>query len=156
MDGIQRNAIELLELINNLLDLSKMESGQMSIAIESVDLRRLLPEAAQNVALLLNGKKVELNWRIEDNLKRIQSDPLKIRQIFMNLLTNAIKFTDEGSITISAANADGGILCRLRIPVLGSKTKTSRHFRCFQANRRFDDTKSRRERFGPDHCQKYT
>lgn len=121
VDGIQRNAIELLELINNLLDLSKMESGQMPIAIESVDLKRLLPEAAQKIALLLNGKKIELKWRIEDDLKRIQSDPLKIRQVFMNLLTNAIKFTEEGSIIISAANANGGILLSIEDTGIGIK-----------------------------------
>ncbi|NKE73244.1 ATP-binding protein [Candidatus Manganitrophus noduliformans] len=119
VDGIQRNAFELLELINNLLDLSKMESGQMPIAIAPVDLRRLLPEAAQKVAPLLSGKKVAVKWRIADNLKNIQSDPLKIRQIFMNLLSNAIKFTEEGSIAISAVDSDGGILLSIEDTGIG-------------------------------------
>lgn len=142
VDGIHRNAFELLELINNLLDLSKMESGQMPIVIESVDLGRLLPEAAQKVAPLLSGKNVALAWRIEDNLKRIQSDPLKIRQIFMNLLTNAIKYTEEGSITISAVNADRGILLSIEDTGIGIKEEDLHAI--FDAFRQIDGSTTRK------------
>lgn len=123
VDGIQRNAAELLHLINNLLDLSKLESGQAKAAIESVDLKRLLPPLFENVKPLLNGKKIEIRWRIEDGLIPIQSDPLKVRQIFMNLLTNAIKFTEKGSITVSALNVDGGVLLSVRDTGIGIKEK---------------------------------
>lgn len=142
VDGIQRNAFELLELINNLLDLSKMESGQVSIFIEPVDLGRLLPEAAQKVAPLLNGKNVELKWRVQDDLKRIQSDPLKIRQVFMNLLCNAIKFTEEGSITISAANAERGI--HLSIEDTGIGIKEEDLPAIFEAFRQIDGSTTRK------------
>ncbi len=142
VDGIHRNAFELLELINNLLDLSKMESGQMPIVIESVDLGRLLPEAAQKVAPLLSGKNVALAWSIEDNLKRIQSDPLKIRQIFMNILTNAIKYTEEGSITISAANTDGGILLSIEDTGIGIKEEDLHAI--FDAFRQIDGSTTRK------------
>ncbi|TAK08643.1 MAG: PAS domain S-box protein, partial [Candidatus Manganitrophaceae bacterium] len=121
VDGIQRNAFELLELINNLLDLSKIESGRMPLVIESIDLGSLLPRAAEKVDPLLNGKKVAIQWRIEENLRHIQSDPLRVRQIFMNLLTNAIKFTEEGLITISAANVERGVLLSIEDTGIGIK-----------------------------------
>ncbi|TAK03201.1 MAG: hypothetical protein EPO39_12390, partial [Candidatus Manganitrophaceae bacterium] len=109
VEGIQRNASELLNLINNLLDLSKMESGKIPLVIERVDLRRLLPEVFDNVMGLINGKNVEIRWKIDDDLRPVQSDPLKIRQIVLNLLSNAIKFTEEGSIMVAASNVARGI-----------------------------------------------
>lgn len=142
IDGIQRNAFELLELINNLLDLSKMESGQMSTLIESVDLKRLLPEAAQKVAPLLNGKKVELKWKMEEGLRSIQSDRLKIRQIFINLLSNAIKFTEEGFITISAANTDKGVLFSIKDTGIGIKEEDIPVI--FEAFRQIDGSMTRK------------
>lgn len=109
LEGVHRNASELLSLINNLLDLSKIESGKMEIATESVDLRKLLPEWLEGVKVLLNRKELAIRWEIAEELRVIQSDPSKIRQVFLNLLTNAIKFTEKGSIAISARNAAGGI-----------------------------------------------
>lgn len=121
VEGIQRNAAELLNLINNLLDLSKIESGKMSVAVSSVDLKRLLPEVFQSVKPLLIGKEFNVAWKIENNLKNIQSDPSKIRQVFLNLLGNAIKFTDQGSITLSASNAEEGVLLSIEDTGIGIK-----------------------------------
>ncbi|MBI3804678.1 MAG: response regulator [Nitrospirae bacterium] len=109
VDRIQKNAAELLGLINNLLDLSKLESNRIPILLEPVDLKSLLPEVFKNVAPLMDGKQVEVLWRIQNDLAPLQTDSLKVRQIFMNLLTNAIKFTDQGSITLSIFNEAGGI-----------------------------------------------
>lgn len=108
-DGIKRNAAELRELIDNLLDLSKIEAGKMPASLEPVDLKRLLTATFENVKPMINGKKIEVVWKIQEDLKIIQSDPLKIRQIFLNLISNAIKFTEQGTMTISARNAEEGI-----------------------------------------------
>jgi PAS domain S-box-containing protein len=121
VDGIQKNAFGLLELINNLLDLSKIESGSLRVAIEPVDLRRLLPAAFDTVKPLMNGKRIEVEWKIQNNLKTLQSDPLKVRQIFLNLLVNAIKFTERGSITITAVEAEGGVLLSVQDTGVGIK-----------------------------------
>lgn len=109
VEGIQRNATDLLNLINNLLDLSKMESGKIPLMIESVDLKHLLPQVLENLRGMMNGKSIEIRWEIQDDLTPIESDPLKIRQIVLNLLSNAIKFTEVGSITVTAANAERGV-----------------------------------------------
>lgn len=109
VEGIQRNASELLNLINNLLDLSKMESGKVPLVIEPVDLNRLLPDVFENLKGLMNGKQIDVRWNIEKGLVPVQTDPMKVRQVVLNLLSNAIKFTEVGSIAISASNVKRGV-----------------------------------------------
>lgn len=105
LSSLHRNAKDLLNLINNLLDLSKIEFGKMPVVIEPVDFKTLLPEIFQGVQPLMRGKEIDIQWRIAENLPVIQCDPLKVRQIFLNLITNAIKFTEKGIITVSAKGA---------------------------------------------------
>lgn len=121
VEGIQRNASELLNLINNLLDFSKMESGKVPLTVERVDLKRLLPDVVENLRGVMNGKPVEIRWNIQEGLTPIQSDPLKVRQVISNLMSNAIKFTEVGSITLSASNVDGGIQFSIEDTGVGMK-----------------------------------
>ena len=121
IEGIQRNAAGLLELINNLLDLSKVESGRLPVAVEPVDLKGLLLSAFEAVIPLVNEKKLEVAWNIQDDLKTIQTDSLKIRQIFLNLLTNAIKFTERGLISLTAVNSEKGVLLSVQDTGVGIK-----------------------------------
>ncbi len=104
LSSVRRNAASLLSLINNLLDLSKIEAGKIEINLEKFDLEELLREVFENVKPLLHEKEIEVHWRLAEPLSPLRSDPLRIRQIFLNLLSNAIKFTDRGSIMISAKN----------------------------------------------------
>ncbi|NKE70460.1 GAF domain-containing protein [Nitrospiraceae bacterium HYJII51-Mn-bac16s-1-B09] len=104
LSSIRRNAASLLSLINNLLDLSKIEAGKIEVNLEEFDLEELLQEVFENVKPLLHEKAVEVHWRLAGPLAPLWSDPQRVRQIFLNLFSNAIKFTDRGSITISAAN----------------------------------------------------
>jgi|SRR5579863_4662374 len=109
--AIYRNGKELLNLVSNILDLSKIESGQMTVHLEEVDLKTLLPMVLEDNRTLLNGKvNVEIQWHIESDLKAIRGDLSKLKQIFLNLLSNAIKFTEKGLISVSAMNLDHGIL----------------------------------------------
>jgi two-component system, sensor histidine kinase len=121
MEGVHRNAAELLNLINNLLDLSQMESGQQKSFTESVNLKRLLSEAFEGVQVLMSGKEISIEWKIQEDLHPIVSDPLKVRQIFINLLSNAIKFTEKGSITLSAFNVEGGVQFSVKDTGIGIK-----------------------------------
>jgi two-component system, sensor histidine kinase len=121
VEGVHRNAAELLNLINNLLDLSKVEFGTMQIVTETVDLKRLLPEAIEGIQVLMAGKGISLEWKVQEELHPIQSDPMKVRQIFINLFSNAIKFTESGSITVSAFNVEGGIQFSVRDTGIGMR-----------------------------------
>lgn len=105
LKSLHRNAKALLSLIDDLLDLSRIESGKMPILLEKTDLKSLLPEAFEEVKPLVEGKPIEVVWKIGKQIQPLQSDPRKIRQIFLNLLSNAIKFTEVGSITISITPA---------------------------------------------------
>ncbi|MEW5870668.1 MAG: ATP-binding protein [Chloroflexota bacterium] len=92
----------LLSLINDVLDISKIEAGLMNLFVEDVDLNRALSAAVSITKGLLKDKPVELITEIEEDLPHIRGDKRRVRQIFLNLASNAVKFTPEGSITITA------------------------------------------------------
>ncbi|MBP8974945.1 MAG: hypothetical protein KBH93_13845, partial [Anaerolineae bacterium] len=92
----------LLNLVNDILDLAKIEAGQMDLALERVRLHDLVEEVAATSHMLLKGKPVELIVDVPEDLPDVQADLLRLRQIVSNLLANAAKFTDEGTITLRA------------------------------------------------------
>jgi CheY-like chemotaxis protein/signal transduction histidine kinase len=98
---IKSNAKTLLALINDILDLSKIEAGRAEIVKEAVDLTELAEECMASVREILKGKDVSLHADI--TVRQVFSDALKLRQVLLNLLSNAAKFTDAGEIVVSAA-----------------------------------------------------
>ena len=94
---------QLLALINDILDLSKIETGKIEIFPESFSAQELLEQACQTITPLLpkNGNKLELD--LPDSLPVFHNDATKFRAIFVNLLSNACKFTNEGTITLRAS-----------------------------------------------------
>ncbi len=104
---IKANARTLLALINDILDLSKIEAGRAEVVKELVELPELAEECMASVRELLKGKDVTLNAEI--SVKQVFVDPLKLRQVLLNLLSNAGKFTDAGEIVLTA-EAQGSTL----------------------------------------------
>lgn len=90
------NSDHLLHLINSILDLSKVESGKMALAIEPFDLVRLSKEVKSSLQALLKKKGLKLELYIPDELPLIEADERKMKQILLNLISNSIKFTQEG------------------------------------------------------------
>lgn len=90
----------LLQIVNDLLDLAKIEAGQMQVFREPVDLAAIAANVITTVSGLITDKPIELRQEIEPNLPAIYGDGTRIRQIMLNLLGNAIKYTDEGTITL--------------------------------------------------------
>jgi len=90
----------LLELINDVLDLSKIEAGKMPLYIEQFDLREMLDEVVTTITPLVdkNHNRLELNFA--DNLGTMHADVTKVRQTLFNLLGNATKFTENGTVTL--------------------------------------------------------
>ena len=100
----------LLNLINDILDLAKIEAGQMELEYTDVDLREFLPRIIDGSRILVKDKPVELKISLEDTVpEHIEADPVRLQQIGNNLISNAAKFTEEGSITISS-RADNGTI----------------------------------------------
>ncbi len=101
----------LLGLINDVLDITKMESGMTKLFIEKdIDLYQELDTVIASVEALLENKPVTFVKKIDPDLPKITADKRRIRQILLNLLTNAAKFTEEGSITLRVENRGDEIL----------------------------------------------
>lgn len=109
----------LLSLINDVLDISKIEAGLMNLFIEDVDMNASLNTTVSMAKGLLKNKPLELITDIENDLPHINGDRRRIRQIFLNLVSNAVKFTPEGSITISAHHAEDKILVSVKDTGIG-------------------------------------
>ncbi|MBI4126074.1 MAG: HAMP domain-containing histidine kinase [Deltaproteobacteria bacterium] len=100
---VLHNGHELLELINSLLDLAKVEAGKMPLDLRPVNIESLVRRVVRMVDSLMQKKKLDLRLRLAQNLPAITVDERKLQQILLNLLSNAIKFTPEaGTITITA------------------------------------------------------
>lgn len=93
----------LLEIINNLVDISKLENGDRTLNYEDIDITSLIEDVRKSLLSLASGKKIAIELEIEPDIGNIQADRTKLRQILYNLISNAIKFTPEkGKITIKA------------------------------------------------------
>ena len=100
----------LLLLINQILDMAKVESGKMTLALSSLPMKSLLDEISMLVADMASKKKIQMVLEIAEDLPDIKADALKVKEILYNLLSNAIKFTPEGGeIGMRAKKADSEI-----------------------------------------------
>lgn len=93
-------AANLRTVINNILDLSKIEAGKMEVVFQEVDLVPFLAEMVETTRILVGQKPVRVELIAPDALL-LTTDPMKLRQIITNLVTNAAKFTDQGTITVA-------------------------------------------------------
>ncbi|MFA7423983.1 MAG: ATP-binding protein [Desulfosarcinaceae bacterium] len=101
MRMVQNSARHLLALINDVLDISKIEAGQLSLAPESFALRGAVEKAATLVAPMAEKKGIDLRVNIADDVADITTDQRRLEQILINLLNNAVKFTEQGKVEIS-------------------------------------------------------
>ena len=130
--SIERNANHLLGLVNQMLDFSKLQTGNLSVEQHRTELQPMLEDIATCLRAQAAAKGLRLEVRIADDTPRVlNTDPLRLRQILMNLVGNALKFTDLGSVTIAAAPAADG---RLEIKVIdtGVGISESRRAKLFQ------------------------
>jgi signal transduction histidine kinase len=105
------SAKHLLGLINDVLDVSKMQSGMMSLFVEDdINLLTELEQVSATAQSLLKDKPIRFVQDIDGDLPAISGDKRRIRQILLNLISNAAKFTEEGTITLSAKRRDANIL----------------------------------------------
>jgi signal transduction histidine kinase len=105
LDKINNSGKHLLGLINDILDLSKVESGKMELFIEEFDLKKIIEEVEATIKPLVekNGNKLVVEYETE--IEKISADLTKMRQILLNLLSNSAKFTKDGTITISVISS---------------------------------------------------
>jgi len=115
-----RSATALLGLIDDVLDLSRIEAGKLALNVASVDLRALAADALDLVAMTMRDKPVRLTSQVAAQLPpRVLADPLRLRQMLVNLLHNAVKFTERGTVDLQVAVlAETPLSLRLRFSVL--------------------------------------
>lgn len=100
---IHSSGEHLLELINELLDMARIESGRMNTRAEALDVAELVTDVAESVAPLAKEKGLELTWDVAPDTGDMVSDRRRMEQVLLNLLGNGIKFTASGSVRITAA-----------------------------------------------------
>jgi PAS domain S-box-containing protein len=105
LTSIHNSGHHLLGLINNILDLSKIEAGRMELNFETVEIEPVVKTVMSTAIALVKDKRVELVRQLPPALPTIQADPTRLRQIILNLVSNACKFTEQGTVTL-AVQAD--------------------------------------------------
>ncbi len=120
---VLKNGQHLLQLINDILDLSKIESGRMTLNVESDDAISVVSSCTMIVEPLIKQKGLQLTQDIQPNLPTLVTDIVKIRQIIVNLLSNATKFTEKGEINVRVRENNGLISFSVKDSGIGIEKK---------------------------------
>lgn len=112
LDIVRRNSQHLSTLIDDVLDLSQLDTGHMALSKDWVDIGDIIEAAVIAVQPLYESKGLTLHINISQDLPRLNCDPVRIRQVLLNLLSNAGRFTDEGGVQVDAKYEAGSVtLC---------------------------------------------
>jgi signal transduction histidine kinase len=115
IEDIHQSGLYALSLLNDLLDISKIEAGKFELNFTSVDLSELVEECAASMQPLAKRARIVLRTSLAPELPTVVGDPRRLKQILLNLLTNAIKFTKEGGqVIVSGSMIDGELRLRVR------------------------------------------
>ena len=109
LDDLLRNAERLLRMIDSLLDFAKIEAGKVEVNIEPVAIGMLVQDVASTVEASVNNSNVRIILEVASEISTLNTDREKLRQIVLNLVDNAVKFTPEGEIRISARQDNGAL-----------------------------------------------
>ncbi|MEC9283422.1 MAG: ATP-binding protein [Bdellovibrionota bacterium] len=104
LQSITLSANSLLSIINDILDFSKIEAGKMAMEVVPFDLHRNVADCIDLFKVSAIQKNIDINYELEEGLpKEIASDPSRVRQVLVNLIGNAVKFTEKGKVTLSVS-----------------------------------------------------
>jgi len=142
LDHIRRSGHALLHMINDILDFSKMEAGHFSVDLYPVDLSTVIHSVAGAMRPQIYERGLALEIKLPDELPLVQANSTRLSQVLTNLLANAIKFTDEGSITIRAEALDNCV--RLSVQDTGIGIAPDDQHDLFQAFHQIDNQLTRR------------
>jgi signal transduction histidine kinase len=142
VDRVLSNAKRLLSLINNLLNVAKIEAGKMELRVQTTNLHELVREATDTIQPMLEQNRNRLEVRVQDGGKKPGTDKEKLLQILLNLLSNACKFTENGTITVEAACNDR--LLTLRVTDTGIGLSADQQKIIFQEFRQVDGSTTRK------------
>ena len=121
LNMVRSSSRHLLALINDVLDISKIEAGQMQLEQENVDLRQTLEKAEQSTRPLADVKGLTLGLEIAPEVDTVTGDGRRVEQVLLNLLSNAIKFTEKGSVKIVCESEKGNVVIKVIDTGIGIK-----------------------------------
>ena len=133
---------QLMAMINDLLDISKIEADRLELKPEEIDLGQLVGDIISSVESLALEANLELKHDIQ--VKTVHADPVRLKQVIYNLLSNAIKFTEHGSVTISCQPVDGGI--RISVTDTGVGIPSEQLGKIFEKFHQIDSSSTRATR----------
>ena len=149
-DIVHRAGSDLLQLINDVLDLAKVESGRMQLKLEPLNMQDILIELDASLRPMAEIKGLRLCTQLEDGVPRvIHSDRIRLQQILRNLLSNALKFTEQGEVSLSVSCVvgeppEGHELLSFSVRDSGIGIAAEQHEQIFQAFQQIDGSTSRR------------
>ena len=146
LEKIQIAGRHLLGLINDILDLSKIEAGKMTVHVEPFDVTTIITDVVGTAQPLIAAHRNHLQLDFARDVGRMRSDSTKLRQVLLNLLSNAAKFTDRGRITLSAVREqrDGRAWIVVRVSDSGIGMTTEQTSRLFEDFMQADSSTTRR------------
>ncbi len=135
-------AIGLLAIINDVLDTSKIEAGKMTVELVDVELRRTIEEAVGLLASAAAAKGLALGWTAAPGVPaHVQGDPVRLRQALVNLIGNAVKFTEVGSVAVEACVVQGAV--RIAVTDSGIGVPVERQSAIFESFAQGDESTNR-------------
>ncbi len=145
LERISANGRHLLELINEVLDLAKIEAGRMELELQSVDLGELIRETLAQMEGQVKDKDLALRADIPEGLRPLETDSGKLKQVIINLVGNALKFTERGEVVVEVATLPerSSVSC-IRVRDTGIGIPPDRLQAIFEAFQQADGTTTRR------------
>ncbi len=116
---IYNNGQHLLSLINEILDISQIETGRIQLKRDTIFLAKIVEQVVEQITPLVDEKPITLVTEVPNTLPPLYADPMRLKQILLNLLNNAIKFTKKGRVTIYAHQQGDSLYCAVRDTGIG-------------------------------------
>lgn len=141
LEIVERNGKNLLSLINDILDLSKVEAGKMEILPVPVSLGALLRTVNENLQSLADDRGLTLTLSVPENLPMVETDESRLHQVLLNIINNAIKFTEKGSVEVSVNHDSKNVSIEVKDTGIGISKEDIPHI--FDEFRQVDGTSAR-------------
>jgi signal transduction histidine kinase len=143
LDRVDKNGKHLLGLINDVLDLSKIEAGQLVISSEDFSIKDVVQTVVSGTESLASAKNLPLKVEIPDSMPQARGDERRITQVLLNLVGNAIKFTDTGQVSIAANSENGKFL--ISVSDTGPGIPPSEQSRIFEEFHQVDSSNTKKK-----------
>jgi PAS domain S-box-containing protein len=147
LTAIYNSGQHLLGLINDILDLAKIEAGKMELAFDEVNISDIVSSVFSTMSGLIKGRPIAMKQIIEPGLPTVRADAIRIRQVLINLLSNASKFTDEGDIIVEVGlflGPSGRNEVKISVTDTGPGISKLDQEKLFQAFSQVDDSPTRK------------